>query len=102
MERKDEMTIAFYPVKIKRDKKLYKCYNWLENNKNIIYGEGVEDRNIEIANNMLSENCEIFLISKVTGLTLEDIEILKEKELNEHRKKKMVFSKNNTYVNTLN
>ena len=39
--------------------------------------EGKNERNIEIAQNMLKENINIELISKVTGLSLEEIENLK-------------------------
>ena len=44
-----------------------------------IYGkaEGKNERNIEIAKNMLKENIDIELISKVTGLNPEEIEKLK-------------------------
>ena len=39
--------------------------------------EGKNERNIEIAKNMLKENIDIELISKVTGLNPEEIEKLK-------------------------
>ena len=39
--------------------------------------KGKVERNIEIAKNMLKENINIELISKVTGLSLEEIENLK-------------------------
>lgn len=35
--------------------------------------EGVEERNIEIARNLLKENVDMEIISKATGLTLEEI-----------------------------
>ena len=41
------------------------------------YRQGEAERNIEIAKNMLKENINIELISKVTGLSLEEIENLK-------------------------
>ena len=47
------------------------------------YGDGMEkgiqENKIEIAKNMLIKNLEIPLISEVTGLTVEEIEKLKEK-----------------------
>ena len=39
--------------------------------------EGVEERNIEIARNLLKKNMNIQDISDVTGLSLEKIETLK-------------------------
>ena len=39
--------------------------------------EGKNERNIEIAKNMLKENVNIQFISKMTGLNLEEIEKLK-------------------------
>ena len=45
--------------------------------KNDGYQEGKDDRNKEIAKNMLNEKCDIELIIKVTGLTKEEIEKLK-------------------------
>ena len=36
--------------------------------------EGISERNIEIAKNMLNKNIDIALISKVTGLSVKDIE----------------------------
>ncbi len=41
------------------------------------YDEGIEQRNIEIARNMLRENAKVPFISKVTGLSKEQIEELK-------------------------
>ncbi|MBQ4262802.1 MAG: hypothetical protein IJB83_00970, partial [Bacilli bacterium] len=38
---------------------------------------GIEQRNIEIAKNMLNENTDISFISKITGLTIEEIEKIK-------------------------
>ena len=40
--------------------------------------EGKRDRTIEIAKNMLKENFEIFMISKITNLTEEEITALEE------------------------
>ena len=40
--------------------------------------KGREERNIEIAKSMLEKKCEITLISEVTGLSIEEIEKLKE------------------------
>ena len=39
--------------------------------------KGKNERNIEIAQNMLKENVNIELISKVTGLSIDEIEKLK-------------------------
>ena len=83
--REDEelMTIALYPTDIRKDKELYKCYNWLENTKNIIYGEGSEDKAIEIAQKMLMKNEDISYISEITGLSINEIEDLKNEEFKE-------------------
>ena len=40
--------------------------------------EGVEERNIEIARNLLKENVDMEIISKATGLTLEEIKKLEK------------------------
>ena len=74
------MTLALNPEDIIKDKELYKCYNWLENTKNIIYGEGSEDKAIEIAKTMLIETSGLGLqkISKITGLSINEIEDLKK------------------------
>ena len=62
------------------DKLLYYDYDALK--KGEIYDEGVEygieKTNKEIAKAMLKENCNIELIAKVTNLSYEDIEKLKE------------------------
>ena len=39
--------------------------------------EGIGQRNIEIAKNMINKNIDINIISEVTGLTIEEIENLK-------------------------
>ena len=72
------MTIATSPTDLRQDKELRKIYNWEENLKNVFYGEGQTDRNLEIAKNMLEES-DVSYISKVTGLSIEAIEELKEK-----------------------
>ena len=81
-EDEDLMTIATSPTDLKQDKELRKIYNWEENLKNVFYGEGRDngrkDRNLEIAKNMLEES-DVSYISKVTGLSIEEIEQLKEK-----------------------
>ena len=41
--------------------------------------KGEKNKSIEIAKNMLKENVEKKLISKVTGLSLEEIKNLKQK-----------------------
>ena len=74
----DLMTIATSPTDLRQDKELRKIYNWEENLKNVFYGEGQTDRNLEIAKNMLEES-DVSYISKVTGLSIEAIEELKEK-----------------------
>ena len=38
--------------------------------------QGIKNRNIEIAKNMIKENIDIDIISKITGLTKEEIEKL--------------------------
>ena len=43
--------------------------------------EGIQENKIEIAKKMLQENIETSTISKVTGLTLEEIDALKNEEL---------------------
>ncbi len=40
--------------------------------------EGIKERNIAIAKNMLKEALDVDLISKVTGLSKEEVESLKE------------------------
>ena len=80
----DLMTIATSPTDLRQDKELRKIYNWEENLKNVFYGEGRDngrkDRNLEIAKNMLEESPEIGIekISRITGLSVETIEELKE------------------------
>ena len=39
--------------------------------------EGIQQRNIEVARNMLKENIDILIIEKITGLTKEQIKNLK-------------------------
>ena len=39
--------------------------------------EGIEKRNVEIAMNLLKENIDIEVISKTTGLSIEEIKNLK-------------------------
>ncbi len=46
----------------------------------ISYEEGKNERNIEIAKNMIKENISIDIIAKVTGLPLEELEKLKEEK----------------------
>ena len=41
------------------------------------YREGIKERNIEIAKNMLSKAMEVELISEITGLSIEEIKNLK-------------------------
>ena len=41
--------------------------------------QGIEQRNIEMVRNMLNENISIDLISKVSGLSIEEIEEIKNK-----------------------
>ena len=49
--------------------------------------EGKTERNIEIAKNMLKENLDTAIISKITGLSKEEIESLVEKKKVYVRKK---------------
>ena len=79
----DLMTIATSPTDLRQDKELRKIYNWEENLKNVFYGEGRDngrkDRNLEIARNMLKESPELGIekMSRITGLSIETIEELK-------------------------
>ena len=74
------------PKWLLKDKTLRNAYTFEEKQKTIFYGmgkedgreEGREERNIEIAKAMLNKNCDISLISEVTGLSIEKIEKLKE------------------------
>ena len=60
---------------------LYSAYTKEELEKNTLIEEaeqrGIENRNIEIAKNMIKENIDIDIISKITGLSKEEIEKLK-------------------------
>ncbi|MBQ4263033.1 MAG: hypothetical protein IJB83_02160 [Bacilli bacterium] len=42
----------------------------------MLFKEGIEHRSIEIVKNMLNENADNLFISKITGLTIEEIEKL--------------------------
>ena len=77
----DLMTIATSPIDLRQDKELRKIYNWEENLKNVFYGEGLDAGRREIAKNMLEEIQELGIekISRITGLSVETIEELKEK-----------------------
>lgn len=57
---------------IEQDQKLI-----LNTEKKISYQEGVEQKQLEIAKSMLKENMDIPMISKITGLSIEEIENLK-------------------------
>ena len=72
------MTIAAYPTEVMQDKVLSSAYTFEEKQKTICYGEGKYDAQLEIAKAMLGKNCEISLISEVTGLSIEEIEKLKK------------------------
>ena len=55
-------------------------YDEEEENKKMMNSmklEGIGQRNIEIAKNMINKNIDINIISEVTGLTIEEIENLK-------------------------
>jgi predicted transposase/invertase (TIGR01784 family) len=39
---------------------------------------GINERNIEIAKNLLSENIEINIISKTTGLSIDELNDIKD------------------------
>ena len=39
--------------------------------------QGINQRNLEIANNLLKQNVDINIISMATGLTIEEIKALK-------------------------
>ena len=77
------MTIATSPTDLRQDKELRKIYNWEENLKNVFYGEGHYDgrneRNLEIAKDLLKKKYDIQEITSITGLSIEEIEELKEK-----------------------
>ncbi|MBQ4263863.1 MAG: hypothetical protein IJB83_06500, partial [Bacilli bacterium] len=38
--------------------------------------EGIEQSKVEIARNMLNENVDVFFISRITGLSIEEIKDL--------------------------
>ena len=52
-------------------------YNEIEDATNEGKNIGIKESRVEIAKNMLKENIDIKTISKVTGLTIEDIQNLK-------------------------
>ena len=52
-------------------------YDKEEYHKELVYELGTKDKTNEIAKKMLKENMDIKLIIKITGLTKEEIEILK-------------------------
>ena len=52
-------------------------YNEIEDATNEGKNIGIKESRVEIAKNMLKENIDIKTISKVTGLTIEDVQNLK-------------------------
>ena len=52
----------------------------MENAKAEGLSEGISQRNIEIAKNMIKEKMDISIISKVTGLSKEEVQKLQEKD----------------------
>lgn len=54
-------------------------YNEIEEATNKGKAEGIKEKTIEIAKNLLKENIDVETISKTTGLTKEDIQKLTEK-----------------------
>ena len=87
-EDEDLMTIAMGPTTFMHDESMYKYYNAEVKAKAIAYGDGKEegriegrrDEKIEIAKSMLEETPELGMdkISKITGLTIEKINQIKE------------------------
>ena len=74
------MTIATYPSDFMHDEEIYKYHNMETKARDIGYGNGYDDRTIEIAKSMLEETPELGLlkISKITNMSLEKLEKLQE------------------------
>ena len=82
-EEEDLMVIASEAVDFRNARRNAKYFNEMSKAKTIAYGEGIEfgldKRNKEIAKTMLKESTfDIEMISKITGLTKEEIILLKE------------------------
>ncbi len=81
-EEEELMILAATYADLRQARKI-KRWTSEEKARVIGYGDGMEkgiqENKIEIAKNMLIKNLEIPLISEVTGLTVEEIEKLKEK-----------------------
>ena len=81
-EDEDLMTIATYPSDFMHDEEIYKYHNMETKARDIGYGNGYEkgygDRTIEIAKSMLEENTSKEYISKITKISLEQLEKLQE------------------------
>ena len=70
------MTIAETELGFMNDRKTLKVFNIEEKARTIGYGDGKNDRNIEIAKNMLKDGASIDYISKMTDLKVEEVEKL--------------------------
>ena len=83
-EDDDLMTIATDPTKYMHDDSIYQYYNAEVKARAIGYGDGKEDgrrdEKIEIAKSMLEES-DVSYISKVTGLSIEEINKLQEQPI---------------------
>ena len=67
--------------RISEDEKMQRIIELREKairDEHAIYAKGVDDGIIKIAKNMLKENIDIEMIIKVTGLTKEEIENLRD------------------------
>ena len=45
------------------------------------FDEGKAERDLEIARNLLKEKCDIAIIARITGLTIEQIKALQSKNV---------------------
>lgn len=83
-EDEDLMTIAMGPTTFMHDDSIYEYYNAEVKARAIGYGDGREDgrrdEKIEIAKSMLEES-DVSYISKVTGLSIEEINKLQEQTI---------------------
>ena len=74
------MTITETELGFMNDRKTLKVFNIEEKARTIGYGDGKNDRNIEIAKNMLKDGASIDYISKMTDLKIEEVEKLQNKK----------------------
>ncbi len=73
-ESEELMIIADKGTRFYNNRKFLKSNNMYDNARIMGYGEGVDDRNIEIAKNMLRDGASVDYISKITNLSIEEIE----------------------------